>query len=102
VAAAGTFRTGTPGKDGRFVVVGCSAWASNSAIRFVGNRDLFLNIMSWLSNDEDLISIRPKDPVDKRLQITGSQLMLLRMVSQFLIPLAVIMAGILVWLKRRR
>lgn len=101
VAAAGTYRTGAPGKEGRFVVVGCSAWASNSAIRFVGNRDLFLNVLSWLSNDEDLISIRPKDPVDKRLEITRAQLTLLRMVSQFLIPLAVIMAGILVWLKRR-
>ncbi len=101
VAAAGTYRTGTPGKDGRFVVVGCSGWASNSAIRFVGNRDLFLNVLSWLSNDEDLISIRPKDPVDKRLEITRAQLNLLRLVSQFLIPLGVILAGILVWLKRR-
>lgn len=101
VAAAGSYRTGTPGKDGRFVVVGCSGWASNSAIRFVGNRDLFLNVMSWLSNDEDLISIRPKDPVDRRLDMTRSQLMLLRLVSQFLIPLVVILAGILVWLKRR-
>ena len=101
VAAAGSYRTGTPGKDGRFVVVGCSGWAANSAIRFVGNRDLFLNVMSWLSNDEDLISIRPKDPVDKRLEITRAQLMLLRMVSQFLIPAGIILAGILVWLKRR-
>lgn len=101
VAAAGTYRIGAPGKEGRFVVVGCSGWASNSAIRFVGNRDLFLNVMSWLSNDEDLISIRPKDPVDKRLEITRAQLTLLRLVSQFLIPLGVILAGILVWLKRR-
>ena len=101
VAAAGSFRTGAPGKEGRFVVVGCAGWAANSAIRFVGNRDLFLNVMSWLSNDEDLISIRPKDPVDKRLEITRAQLTLLRLVSQFLIPLGVILAGILVWLKRR-
>jgi ABC-type uncharacterized transport system involved in gliding motility auxiliary subunit len=57
--------------------------------------------MSWLSNDEDLISIRPKDPVDKRLEITRAQLTLLRLVSQFLIPLGVILAGILVWLRRR-
>ena len=101
VAAAGSYRIGAPGKEGRFVVVGCSGWASNSAIRFVGNRDLFLNVMSWLSNDEDLISIRPKDPVDKRLEITRAQLTLLRLVSQFLIPLGVILAGILVWLRRR-
>jgi hypothetical protein len=39
--------------------------------------------------------------VDKRLEINRAQLWLLRTVSQFLIPLAVILAGILVWLKRR-
>jgi len=101
VAAAGAYRSGAPGKEGRFAVVGCSNWAANSALRFVGNRDLFLNAMSWLANDEDLISIRPKDPVDKRLEITRAQLMMLRFISQFLIPAAVILAGILVWLKRR-
>jgi ABC-type uncharacterized transport system involved in gliding motility auxiliary subunit len=101
VAAAGTYRTGTQGKEGRFVVVGCSAWAANSAIRFVGNRDLFLNTLSWLSNDEDLISIRPKDVADKRLEVTRAQLALMRIASQFLIPMGVILAGILVWMKRR-
>jgi ABC-type uncharacterized transport system involved in gliding motility auxiliary subunit len=101
VAAAGTYRTGDPGKDGRFVVVGSSDWAANYVIRFVGNRDLFLNMMNWLSNDEDLISIRPKEPEDRRIQLTTSQMVMLRMVSQFLIPLCVVLAGILVWLKRR-
>lgn len=57
--------------------------------------------MDWLTNDEDLISIRPKDPEDRRIQLTRSQMVMLRLVSQFLIPLGVILAGVLVWLKRR-
>ena len=48
------------------MVVGSSNWATNNILRFNGNRDLFLNMMNWLSSDEDLISIRPKDPEDRR------------------------------------
>ena len=70
-------------------------------LRFAANRDFFLNIVSWLSNDEDLISIRPKEPEDRRIQLTRAQMMMVRLVSQFVIPLIVILAGILVWLKRR-
>jgi len=101
VAAAGTYRTGETGKEGRFVVVGSSDWVANYVLRFAGNRDLFLNMMSWLSNDEDLISIRPKDQADRRIELTRSQMIMVRSVSQFLIPMFVVMAGILVWWKRR-
>jgi ABC-type uncharacterized transport system involved in gliding motility auxiliary subunit len=57
LAAAGTYNSsGDKSKEGRFVVVGSSNWAVNNIVRFNGNRDLFLNMMNWLSSDEDLIS----------------------------------------------
>lgn len=101
MAAAGTYSTGKPNSQGRFVVVGSSGWAANSFIRFNGNRDLLLNMMNWLSSDEDLISIRPKEPEDRRLTLTRAQMGTVRMVSQFLLPLIVIAMGIAVWWKRR-
>jgi ABC-type uncharacterized transport system involved in gliding motility auxiliary subunit len=101
VAAAGEYRTGQENKTGRFVVVGSADWVANYVFRFAGNRDLFLNMMNWLSSDEDLISIRPKDPEDRRITVSRSQMMMLRTTSQFLIPLAVIVAGVLVWWRRR-
>jgi len=96
LAAAGTF----DGK-GRFVVVGSSGWAANNILRFNGNRDLFLNMMNWLSSDEDLISIRPKDPEDRRLTMSRAQMMGLRALSIFLLPLAVVASGLAVWWRRR-
>lgn len=105
VAAAGTYRTGQQkdgnNVEGRFVVVGSSDWVSNYALGFGGNRDLVLNMFNWLTNDEDLISIRPKDPEDRRIQLSKAQMLTLRTVSQFGIPLAVIGLGILVWWRRR-
>ena len=71
LAAAGTYNGATPG---RFVVVGTSLWAQNSLLgsRSLGNRDLFANMINWLASDEDLISIRPKAPEDRPLNITAA------------------------------
>ena len=48
-------------------------WLGNSFIRFNGNHDLFLNMINWLTADEDLISIRPKAPEDRPLNISGAE-----------------------------
>ncbi len=101
IAAAGSYRTGKENAQGRFAVVGSSEWAANSFINFNGNRDLALNTMNWLSSDEDLISIRPKEREDRRITMTRSQMNWVRITSQFLFPLAVIIAGVTVWWRRR-
>ena len=101
IAAAGNYNTGKENSQGRFVVIGSSAWAANSFLRFNGNRDLALNAMNWLSSDEDLISIRPKEPEDRRITLTRAQMSWVRTVSQFLLPLIVVFAGVSVWWRRR-
>jgi ABC-type uncharacterized transport system involved in gliding motility auxiliary subunit len=101
LGAAGTYDTGKEGEKGRFVVVGCSSWISNSFLRFNGNRDLFLNMMNWLSSDEDLISIRPKEPEDRRLNMSARQMTLVFYESVLMIPLIIVMAGVGVWWRRR-
>jgi ABC-type uncharacterized transport system involved in gliding motility auxiliary subunit len=101
IAAAVTYNTGKQDAQGRLVVVGSSAWAANSFISFQGNSDLALNAIDWLSSDEDLISIRPKEQEDRRITMTQSQLSWVRITSQFLLPLVVVVMGISVWWKRR-
>ena len=101
IAAAGTYSTGKPNSQGRFVVVGSSSWAANRFIDFNGNNDLALNAINWLSSDEDLISIRPKEKEDRRITMTRAQLNWVRATSQFILPLAVVVAGAFVWWKRR-
>jgi len=101
LAAAGTYNTGKPNSEGRFVVVGNSRWASNQFLRFNGNRNLMLNMMNWLSSDEDLISIRPKQPEDRRITLNVLQFRWLIFTSQIFLPLIVIVGGVMVWAKRR-
>jgi ABC-type uncharacterized transport system involved in gliding motility auxiliary subunit len=101
IAAAGTYSTGKDNSQGRFVVVGSSQWAANNFLAFNGNRDLALNTINWLSSDEDLISIRPKEPEDRKLTMTKSQVRWVGMTSLLLIPLIVIGTGISVWWRRR-
>ena len=103
LGAAGTYNNpgGDKSKEGRFVVVGSSNWVTNNILRFNGNRDLFLNMMNWLSSDEDLISIRPKEPEDRRLNITGRQMSVLFYSSMVFLPLIVVASGFAVWARRR-
>jgi len=101
LAAAGTYKTGKENVQGRFVVVGSSDWAANSFINFNGNSDLALNAMNWLSSDEDLISIRPKEPENRPITMTKAQMNWVRISSQFLFPLVVVFAGFSVWWRRR-
>jgi ABC-type uncharacterized transport system involved in gliding motility auxiliary subunit len=101
LAAAGTYNTGKEGSEGRFVVVGGSSWAANAFIAFNGNSDFALNAMNWLSSDEDLISIRPKTEEDRRVTLTRAQMNMVRIFSQFMLPLAIVFVGMSVWWRRR-
>jgi ABC-type uncharacterized transport system involved in gliding motility auxiliary subunit len=101
LGAAGTVGQGS--KQGRFVVFGSASAAANQMMnmRQVGNRDLVLNSINWLTADEDLISIRPRDPDDRRLNLSGRQMMTLLYLSLIALPLIVIGSGVMTWWKRR-
>ena len=100
LGAAATIGSGS--NAGRIVVVGSSSWMANNILSApIGNRDLALNMMNWLTSDEDLISIRPKAPEDRRLHVTGSAIRVLFLTSVIFLPLIVIASGVSVWWKRR-
>jgi ABC-type uncharacterized transport system involved in gliding motility auxiliary subunit len=101
IAAAGSYKTGKENSEGRFVVIGTSIWAANSSLNFNGNGDFASNTMNWLSSDEDLISIRPKPQEDRKITMTRAQFGWVRLSSQFLLPAALLLAGLSVWWRRR-
>ena len=101
LGVAGKYNTGQPNHEGRFVVYGSSRFAVNGYLKFGGNRDLVGNSLNWLAADEEMISIRPKDPEDRRIQLTGRQMSVVRFTTLILLPLLIALAGFSVWWQRR-
>jgi ABC-type uncharacterized transport system involved in gliding motility auxiliary subunit len=92
----------TPAVKSRMVVTGTSNFALNAYFPLQGNGNLFLNMVSWLAQDEDLISIRPKAPDDRRIVLSQSQMAMLRLLTVFVLPGIALVAGIMVVWRRRR
>jgi ABC-type uncharacterized transport system involved in gliding motility auxiliary subunit len=90
-----------PKPETRIVVMGDSDFAANFGLGIQGNRDLFMNTLGWLSQQEGLIAVRPKAPEDRRLTMTADQVNQVAILSIFLIPAAIFGLGIYTWWRRR-
>ncbi|HEY7699552.1 MAG TPA: Gldg family protein, partial [Vicinamibacteria bacterium] len=88
--------------SGRLVVVGDSDFITNElASAPVLNADLFLNMVNWAAEDEDLIAIRPREPEDRRLFLAPYQMTNVLLFSLILVPGVLLVTGISVWWSRR-
>jgi len=85
----------------RVAVIGDSDFASNGYLGIQGNRDLFMNTVNWIAQQESQIAIRPRDPADRRITLTASTANLIALLSIVVIPAAVLGAGVFSWWRRR-
>jgi ABC-type uncharacterized transport system involved in gliding motility auxiliary subunit len=87
---------------GRFVVVGDSDFIRNDlASAPVLNSDLFLNMVNWAAEDENLISVRPREPEDRRIFLSSQQMTNVIVFSLLVVPGVVLLTGISSWWGRR-
>jgi len=103
---AAVIEPGVPGTGrGRLVVIGDVTFVENgilNAVRgSVGNLDLFMNSVSWLAEEEELISIRPKPPMQRQVVLTAPQARGIILSCIILVPGLVLLAGAVVWWQRR-
>jgi ABC-type uncharacterized transport system involved in gliding motility auxiliary subunit len=97
----GEEKTKKYGKEARTVVIGDSDFASNQYFNHQRNGDLFLNVISWLAEDEDLISIRPKSQENRAIVLTSAGATTLFWLAVVLLPVSALFGGIWVWRRRR-
>ncbi len=80
---------------------GSADFVSNVFLEFSGNRELFLNTLNWVSGDENLISIRPKNLRTGNLTITTKQMDFISIFTVVVIPTVILLSGLVIWWKRR-
>ncbi|MGK5082744.1 Gldg family protein [Bdellovibrionota bacterium FG-1] len=102
MAIDGKLKDSKATKNTRLVVFGTSLFASNNYQRFGGNLDLFLNTISWIMEDESLISIRAKEDGPGKVELSQKQGTVIFLVTVVVLPLLISIAGIVIWILRRR
>lgn len=80
------------GGTGYFSVFGTSSF---------GNGDFYYNILSYMTDGGETIYIRPKDISPTYLAIPAINAITLSLVVVIVIPIAILIAGLVIWGKRR-
>ncbi len=89
-------------KKQRIVIIGDSDFLSNNNIGQGANLTFALNTINWLSEDDKLISITPKNAPDLQLNMNDTKIAIIGFGFLVIIPLALLGTGIGIWLKRRK
>ncbi len=85
----------------RLLVFADSDFASNEFFYSLGNSDLFLNSVNWLTEQEQLISIRPKPAAFRRLVVTQRDWNVILYTTVGFWPMMVLLGGAFAWWRRR-
>ncbi|HEX5375928.1 MAG TPA: hypothetical protein VFW48_07195, partial [Solirubrobacterales bacterium] len=99
--AEGAKTDDAPKPETRIAVFGDSDFVANGFMGIPGNRDLFLNTINWLAQQENLIAIRPRDPEDRRITLTRDQEQRIFWLTVLIIPGLILLVGVQTWWRRR-
>ena len=87
-------------KTSRLAVLG-SAGLLSTAEEFEGNKEYLSGIISWMTNNGNTIRISPKIVIENSAQITNSVLVAMNYLLVWVIPIIILLAGIIIWIRRR-
>ena len=85
----------------RVIIVGDSDFATNSFFHVLGNGHLFLNAVSYLAAQENLIGIKPALRELPRFNLTNRQMKGTFFIALFLVPSLLFLIGTAVWWRQR-
>jgi ABC-type uncharacterized transport system involved in gliding motility auxiliary subunit len=86
---------------GRLVVIGDADFARNGYVGSAANADLLINLVNWLTGQEQFITIERKLPRASTALLSSTQVATFRYLALFGLPEAVLLLGILNWWRRR-
>jgi ABC-type uncharacterized transport system involved in gliding motility auxiliary subunit len=97
-----TRKASPPHKDSKLIVIGNSTFATDGLFQQQLNGDIFLNAVEWLASGETgTLSIRAKEPENRRVNLTPLQANAVFWISIVLMPLlGFTLAGVTWWRRR--
>lgn len=87
-------------KDSRFVLLGSSSFLINAYQNQSGNSTLFLNTVSWLINDEGIISFNRPGLSEHPVILSAQHIQMIFVIAILLVP--IIFFGCAIFIYRRR
>jgi ABC-type uncharacterized transport system involved in gliding motility auxiliary subunit len=86
----------------RVVVIADGDFVSNGFLGLGGNLQLGINIINWLSTDDEFVAIPARTSPDTTLQLSPAAMLSISVGFLFVLPLILLGTGIAVWYRRRR
>ena len=86
----------------RVAVVGDADFLANRYLGNGSNLDIGINLINWLSRDDNLIAINPRPAPDTRLELTPAAQIAIATAFLLLLPAVLIVSGLWIWLRRRK
>jgi len=88
-------------REQRIIVVGSGAFLANVYSGNGGNIDLGMNMVNWLASEERLITVQPHAAKDGKIALSKRQLTAISLSFLILLPLALVLAGVWAWRRRK-
>jgi ABC-type uncharacterized transport system involved in gliding motility auxiliary subunit len=89
------------GKEFSAIIIGDTDFLANQLFQKYANRDFVMNSVASLAKDEDMISIRPKQPKGSVLELHGNRLMIVIFGFLLPLPLLLFLSSGVIWFRRR-
>ena len=89
-------------REQRIVVAGSGHFLANTYLGNGSNLDFGINLINWLTGDEDLIAIQPRATLDSGLILSEFELTLIALSFLIALPLLFLLSGVVIWWRRRR
>ncbi len=86
----------------RVVIIGDTDFIANNNLGHGANLDFILNTFNWLTQDDQLISIAPKDAPDLQLDLSAPVAATLGIVFLIALPVLFFISGAAIWIKRHK
>lgn len=92
----------TPPREQRVVVIGDGDFLANAYLGEGGNLNLGVNLVNWLTQNEQFINIPTQIITDRSLTLSPLASVLIAIIFLFLLPLSFFAAGAVIWFRRRK